>query len=72
MASTVLEFLESKNDPEPFEISIASELNHFLTNFENLKESIQKRVRKVKELDGDKLKDLYERTKSSGSHVLFD
>jgi len=67
----LLELLETKDDPEPFEIHFVDGANQVVEKL-NLLEGILK-DRLGKTLIGNKLQNLYEKTPSKvGSQIIFD
>ena len=73
LLTTLLEFLENKEDPEPEEIQLVYELTQFSNSISNLKQVLNDFALKKLTLKGEKLQDLYNRRATYiGSQVLFE
>lgn len=73
LLTTLLEFLENKEDPEPEEIQLVHELTQFSNSISNLKQVLNDFASKKLVLKGEKLQDLYNRRATYiGSQVLFE
>ena len=69
--TSLLEDLESKNDPEPIEMTIVNEAYQTLEKIQVLESALRAYVRTGGSLDGDKLSDLYDDNDGVGSSKLF-
>lgn len=58
----ILEVLENKNDPEPIEMEIVNEAYQTLERLQILEAAIRRYLNTQRELEGDKLNDLYNQT----------
>jgi len=67
----LLEYLENKNDPEPFEMHIVDNAYQTLEKLKTLEGVMKQRIREGNILKGNKLQKLYDRT-PTGSSILFD
>jgi hypothetical protein len=69
----LLDHLEKKNDPEPFEMHIVDSAYQALEKIKTLEGIMKGRVAESNMLKGNKLQKLYDQTPTSvGSQVLFD
>lgn len=69
----LLDHLEGKNDPEPFEMRIVDSAYQTLEKLKTLEGILKQQLSESNILSGNKLQKLYDKTpSSSGSHVLFD
>ena len=69
--TSLLEDLESKNDPEPIEMTIVNEAYQTLEKIQVLESALRSYIRMSGTLDGDKLSDLYDDNEGIGSSKLF-
>jgi len=69
--ASILESLESKDDPEPIEMSIVNEAYQTIEKIKVLESSLRTYVNEGGTLDGDKLNDLYESSNINGTSKLF-
>jgi len=69
--TSLLEDLESKNDPEPIEMTIVNEAYQTLEKIQVLESALRSYIRMSGTLDGDKLSDLYDDNDGVGSSKLF-
>jgi len=69
--ASILESLESKDDPEPIEMSIVNEAYQTIEKIKVLESSLRTYVNEGGTLDGDKLNDLYESSDINGTSKLF-
>ena len=69
--ASILESLESKDDPEPIEMSIVNEAYQTIEKIKVLESSLRTYVNGGGTLDGDKLNDLYESSDINGTSKLF-
>ncbi len=69
--ASILESLESKDDPEPLEMSIVNEAYQTIEKIKVLESSLRTYVDEGDTLDGDKLNDLYDKNDTSGTTKLF-
>lgn len=70
--STLVENLETKNDPEPIEIEIVNAAYQVIEKLNLLQSTMKQYKNEEKILTGNKLTDLYHSNKSSGTSTLFD
>ncbi len=69
----LLDHLEKKDDPEPFEMHIVDSAYQTLEKLKTLEGILKQRVSESEVLSGNKLQRLYDKTpSSSGSNILFD
>ena len=69
----LLDHLEKKEDPEPFEVHIVDSAYQTLEKLKTLEGIIKQQVRETDVLTGNKLQNLYDKTPhNTGSQVLFD
>jgi len=69
----LLDHLESKDDPEPFEMHIVDSAYQTLEKLKTLEGILNRQISESHSLPGSKLQNLYDKTpSSSGSSVLFD
>lgn len=69
----LLEFLESKDDPDPGEIYLLESIYQYIEKLNILESHLDKYIkRSTSKLKGNKLNSLYESNKGYGSSVLFD
>jgi hypothetical protein len=69
----LLDYLEKKDDPEPFEIHIVDSAYQTLEKLKTLEGIIKQQVVESDALLGNRLQNLYDKTpSSSGSNILFD
>jgi len=69
----LLDHLEKKNDPEPFEMHIVDTAYQTLEKLKTLEGIIKNRIIESSMLDGNKLQGLYDKTLTNiGTGVLFD
>ncbi len=69
----LLDHLEKKEDPEPFEIHIVDSAYQTLEKLKTLEGIMKQRVKESDILIGNKLQNLYDKTPQGvGSQVLFD
>ena len=69
----LLDHLEGKNDPEPFEMHIVDSAYQTLEKLKTLEGILKQRVRESNMLKGNKLQGLYDKTPTNvGSQALFD
>jgi len=69
----LLDHLEGKNDPEPFEMRIVDSAYQTLEKLKTLEGILKQQIKESSILPGNKLQKLYDQTPSSnGSTVLFD
>jgi len=69
--TSLLEDLESKNDPEPIEMSIVNEAYQTIEKIKVLESALRSYVASHSKLDGDKLSSLYNDNESNGTSKLF-
>jgi hypothetical protein len=69
----LLDHLEEKDDPEPFEMHIVDSAYQALEKLKTLEGIMKNRITESNALKGSKLQKLYDKTPTSvGSQVLFD
>ncbi len=69
----LLDHLEKKEDPEPFEVHIVDSAYQTLEKLKTLEGIIKQQIRETDALTGNKLQNLYDKTpRNVGSQVLFD
>ena len=69
----LLDHLEKKDDPEPFEMHIVDSAYQALERLKTLEGIMKQQVRESNMLKGNKLQKLYDQTPTDvGSQVLFD
>ena len=71
---TLIETLESKEDPDPVEVRIVESLYHFLEKLKVLEHNLKSYVIEdnSNNLIGNKLNNLYESSKGYGTSSLFN
>lgn len=67
----LLDHLEKKDDPEPFEMHIVDSAYQALERLKTLEGIMKNRIKESDVLKGNKLQNLYDRA-TTGSSVLFD
>ncbi len=69
----LLDHLERKDDPEPFEMHIVDNVYQTLEKLKTLEGIMKQQVGESVILKGNKLQNLYDKTPaSSGSNIFFD
>ena len=69
----LIEVLENKDDPSPVEIRIVESLYHFIEKLKVLENNLRSYVKDDnKNLNGNKLSDLYESNTGYGSSKFFE
>ena len=70
---TLLDHLEKKEDPEPFEVHIVDSAYQTLEKLKTLEGILKQQIEESDVLTGNKLQNLYDKTPHNvGSQVLFD
>jgi hypothetical protein len=70
---TLIELLETTNDPDPSELYLLESLYHLKEKIKLVESRINANlIKSNKFLSGNKLNDLYESSKSVGSSIFFD
>ncbi len=68
----LLDHLEKKDDPEPFEMHIVDSAYQALEKLKTLEGIMKNRLGDSDALEGNKLQRLYDKRSPSGGSVLFD
>lgn len=69
----LLDHLEKKEDPEPFEVHIVDSAYQTLEKLKTLEGIIKQQMKESDVLTGNKLQNLYDKTPQSvGSQILFE
>ncbi len=68
--NNLLEYLEGKNDPEPFEMQLAENANQTIEKFKILEGYIKRHISESEMLPGNNLQRLYD--KSNNISSIFD
>lgn len=70
--SSILEELEVKNDPDPVEVEIVDVAYQAIEKLNLLQSALNQYKNSKGDLTGNKLTNLYDSNKGSGSSILFD
>jgi hypothetical protein len=71
LLGTIVEELEIKNDPEPFEMHFVNDAYQIMEKLGIVKGVLIERLNKSGKLQGSRLQDLYDRP-TTGANALFD
>lgn len=73
LLASILEILENKNDPEPFEMHLVNDAYQILEKMGLVRGVLIEKLGTSQKLTGSRLQDLYDRQPTSvGTQALFD
>lgn len=73
LLASILEILETKNDPEPFEMHLVNNAYQIMEKLSLVRGVLTEKLETSQKLTGSRLQDLYDRGPTSvGSQTLFD